>query len=186
MYLRPMLSAHSAGAARARRQHLGAHSAGLARARKQHLGAHSAGFARAMRQHLGDGAVSPNAPTPQIIVSNGPFPVGQSYASLSAQQAVLDSNPASYSTPQGAINVGLDPTNVATSWAHGLSQYSTQQQAVSAGIAPGIVTLYWAESRKYVATPAKPSFWTTGMIAAAVITAGLLVFGDLHERGSVL
>ena len=180
MYLRQNLSAHSAGAARARGQHLGAHSAGFARARRQHLGAHSAGFARAIRQHLGDGAVSPNAAAAQILVSNGPFPVGQSYASLAAQQAVLDANPASYSTPQGAINVGFDPSVVATSWAHGLAQYATQQDAVAAGIAPGTVTLYWDQSRKYVAAPA-PRFWTPGMIAAAVLTAGLLVFGDLKE-----
>jgi len=93
-------------------------------------------------------------------------------------QAVLDTNPLDYVSPQAAIAAGVDPNSAYAAWAQALSRYPTQQAAMAAGISPGVITQLWAQSRGYAAAPASaisPNaiFWVGGAaIALAVLTSG--------------
>lgn len=114
-----------------------------------------------------------------IMIPNGPYGTTQNLDNLMAQQAVVDQNPTDYSSPQAAINAGLDPTMVNAAWVKGLAQYATPQDAIAAGIMPGVVTQLWAKSRQAaVIATAAPNYAPLVFVGVGVALLMLLHVGD--------
>lgn len=126
---------------------------------------------------LGALGLQTSVPSP-ISHPSGPYSLEQNLNNLMAQQAVVDQNPTDYSSPEGAIAAGLDPTMVYAAWAKGLSQYPTQEAAVNAGIMPGVVTRLWAQSRQVAQLNTTPNYGPLVAIGAVIAALIFLHVGD--------